>query len=40
MDDCRNYLDMAYLYLNDKKYTNFKLELDYKNGNSDGIDHR
>ena len=34
MDDCRNYLDMAYLYLNDKKYTNFKLELDYKNGNS------
>ena len=25
---------MAYLYLNDKKYTNFKLELDYKNGNS------
>ena len=34
LTDSRNYLDMAYLYLSDKTYTNFKLELDYKHGYS------
>ena len=41
MDDCRKYLDMAYLYLNDKKYTNFRVwNWIIKMVIPDGIEHR
>ena len=36
VSDTMNIYDMAYLYLTEKQYTNFKMELDYKHGNTGG----